>query len=68
MWLWPMPAKENMEAGCVQCHTADLTLEHAPVLNAGKETFRFRGCWGCHRYDGFEVEADKLGQVQKNGR
>jgi cytochrome c2 len=67
-WLWPMPFKENIEAGCVQCHTADLHVEHAPVLNHGKETFRFRGCWACHRYDGFESESDALVKVQKDIR
>lgn len=67
-WLWPMPAPENIEAGCVQCHTADLVIDHAPVLNQGRETFRIRGCWGCHRYDGFETEADALVQVQKSMR
>src|SRR6185436_11276166 len=36
-WLWPMPPRENIESGCVQCHLADLVLDHAPVLSAGKE-------------------------------
>jgi cytochrome c551/c552 len=67
-WLWPMPQKENIEAGCVQCHLADLVIDHAPVLNHGKETFRFRGCWSCHRYDGFETESDQLIKVQKDLR
>jgi mono/diheme cytochrome c family protein len=67
-WLWPMPRPENMEAGCVQCHTADLVLEHGDVVSAGKQRFRDRGCWGCHRYDGFEVESDQLTLVQKSLR
>jgi cytochrome c2 len=67
-WLWPMPPRENIEAGCVQCHQADLVLDHAPTLSAGKETFRFRGCWACHRYDGFEFESDRLTALQKDKR
>ncbi len=59
-WLWPLYAKENMQAGCNQCHTSDLILEHAEVLNAGKEVFRGKGCMGCHRYEGFDAEAEAL--------
>ena len=29
-------------------------------LNTGKEFFRNRGCIGCHRYEGFDVEAEAL--------
>ncbi|MEW5975267.1 MAG: c-type cytochrome [Acidobacteriota bacterium] len=59
-WLWPLYHKENMEAGCNQCHNSDLVLDHAEVLGAGKELFRSRGCMGCHRYEGFDNEADAL--------
>ena len=45
-WLWPMHDKENVDAGCVSCHTKDLVVEHGPTVNRGKETFRWRGCWG----------------------
>lgn len=67
-WLWPMPPRENIEAGCVQCHQADLVLDHAPTVSAGKEAFRFRGCWACHRYDGFEVETDQLAGINNDKR
>ncbi len=55
-WLWPMYESENTEAGCLQCHENSLYLPHADTLNAGKELFRHRGCWGCHPRDGFDVE------------
>lgn len=55
-WLWPMYDKENMEAGCLQCHESALVLDHAETLNAGKEIFRYRGCWGCHPREGFDTE------------
>jgi hypothetical protein len=43
-WLWPMYQKENVEAGCQQCHTRDLNLHQGKVLSEGKEIFRLRGC------------------------
>lgn len=59
-WLWPLYDRENAEAGCHQCHTTDLVLDNASVLNVGKEIFRGRGCVGCHRYEGFDTEAESL--------
>ena len=59
-WLWPLYSKKTAEAGCHQCHNADLYLDQANTLNAGKEFFRNRGCIGCHRYEGFDVEAEAL--------
>ncbi|MGH8631296.1 MAG: hypothetical protein ACREU7_11115, partial [Burkholderiales bacterium] len=59
-WLWPMFARENMEAGCQQCHAADMVIEQAEVLNAGKELYREKGCIGCHRYEGFDTETERL--------
>ncbi|MBI4458755.1 MAG: c-type cytochrome, partial [Acidobacteria bacterium] len=64
-WLWPLYAKENMEAGCQQCHTKDMYLEHASTLNEGKYLFDHRGCVGCHRYEGYDTEAEQLQQVQQ---
>ena len=32
-WLWPLFAKENAEAGCLQCHFNDRVLDYAPVLD-----------------------------------
>jgi hypothetical protein len=59
-WLWPLYGKANIEAGCQQCHANDLILEHANVLSEGKEHFRHRGCMGCHRFEGFDAEAEGL--------
>ncbi|NOX60232.1 MAG: cytochrome c [Planctomycetes bacterium] len=67
-WLWPMYDSENTEAGCLQCHEKSLYLEHADTLNAGKELFRFRGCWGCHPREGFDIEhAEQRRAVQAVG-
>ncbi|MFQ5739420.1 MAG: c-type cytochrome [Acidobacteriota bacterium] len=65
-WLWPLYARENFEAGCLQCHEADHRLEGAPTLNAGKTLFQNRGCQGCHPHQGFEREPRELRDVQKN--
>ena len=48
-WLWPLHAKENLEAGCQQCHSQEIVTEMAPTLDAGREVFRLRGCMACHR-------------------
>ena len=64
-WLWPLYAPENMEAGCVRCHGDAARLEMAPVLSAGREQFRWRGCWGCHPRQGFDQERLALRINQK---
>lgn len=64
-WLWPLPYKENIEAGCVQCHQTDQFLTQSTTLNQGREIFFERGCWGCHPYKGFNPEADELKSMQQ---
>ena len=59
-WLWPLYARENVQAGCQSCHARDMVLEHAEVLNRGKELYRLRGCIGCHRFEGFDDERERL--------
>ena len=65
-WLWPLFYRENTEAGCHQCHAKDLVLEHADVLNQGKSIFYNEGCVGCHRFEGFDTEAEALSQVHSS--
>jgi cytochrome c1 len=67
-WLWPMHPKENIEAGCQQCHVKEIVTENANNLNAGREIFRLRGCMGCHRYEGFDREADEMASVNQQIR
>ncbi|MEI9973263.1 MAG: cytochrome c [Ignavibacteriota bacterium] len=64
-WLWPLHHKENIEAGCQQCHVKEIVTEMADTLNAGREIFRLRGCTGCHRYEGFDREADEISSVNQ---
>ncbi|MBA3805645.1 MAG: c-type cytochrome, partial [Acidobacteria bacterium] len=59
-WMHSLFSKENTEAGCNQCHTADRVLQGAPRLTEGKDLFYERGCVGCHRYEGFDRESDAL--------
>ncbi len=63
-WLWPLWEKENIEAGCQQCHTRDLYLPDATTLNEGKFLYQHRGCVGCHRYEGYDTEGEQLLAVQ----
>lgn len=65
-WLWPLYYKENMEAGCNQCHNRDRVLQGAEVLNRGKDLFQVRGCAGCHRYEAFDREADALSNARQS--
>jgi cytochrome c551/c552 len=67
-WLWPLHHKENIEAGCQQCHVKEIVTEDANTLNAGREIFRLRGCMGCHRYEGFDREADEITSVNQQIR
>jgi cytochrome c551/c552 len=59
-WLYPLYYPENYNAGCQQCHSADMVTEHAPVLNEGKQLYRQKGCIGCHRFQGFDNQDEQL--------
>ena len=67
-WLWPLHHKENIEAGCQQCHAREVVTEMAGTLNEGREIFRLRGCMACHRYEGFDREADEISSVNQQIR
>jgi cytochrome c2 len=64
-WLWPMFEKENIEAGCQQCHSRDRVTQGADNLNLGRDLFSERGCMGCHRYEGFDRETDSLAATRQ---
>ena len=63
-WLWPLFPKNNVEAGCQTCHSADMKLVSGDVewqiIDEGKDLFRQRGCVGCHRYEGYDKEPEDL--------
>ncbi len=67
-WLWPLYTRANFDAGCQQCHVKEIVTEMADTLNAGRETFRRRGCMGCHRYEGFDREPDEMTAVTQQIR
>ena len=67
-WLWPLHHKENIEAGCQQCHAREIVTEMSDTLNQGREIFRLRGCMGCHRYEGFDREADEMSSINQQLR
>jgi cytochrome c2 len=66
-WLWPLYPKENSEAGCQSCHSADMVLASGDVqwqtINNGKDLFRQRGCMGCHRNEGYDKEPEDLNSI-----
>jgi cytochrome c2 len=62
-WLWPLFPRQNMEAGCQVCHSADMvvvTNEVGWIISEGKDLYRQRGCVGCHRYEGYDREPEDL--------
>ncbi|HLE62409.1 MAG TPA: hypothetical protein VI750_04675, partial [Pyrinomonadaceae bacterium] len=63
-WLWPLFEKENIDAGCQQCHARDRVTLGADTLNLGRDLFSERGCMGCHRYEGFDRETDSLASTR----
>ena len=65
-WLWPLFEKENIEAGCQQCHAKDRVTQGAETLNMGRDLFSERGCVGCHRYEGFDRETDSLSAARQS--
>ncbi len=56
---WPMYPDGMDEAGCVDCHRSQINLDHSKVFVKGKELFRSKGCWGCHKYQGFATWEDE---------
>jgi cytochrome c551/c552 len=66
-WLWPLYPKENAQAGCQNCHAADMVLASGDIqfetINSGKDLFRQRGCMGCHRYEGYDKEPEDLNAI-----
>ena len=68
-WLWPLFPKENVQAGCQNCHAADMVLVSGDtewkVIDQGKDLFRQRGCVGCHRYEGYDKEPEDLNNVSQ---
>ena len=65
-WLWPLFERENIEAGCQQCHAKDRVTQGAETLNLGRDLFYQRGCVGCHRYEGFDQETDALSGTRQS--
>ncbi len=64
-WLWPLYHQGGYEAGCQQCHAADMVVDHASVLSTGKDLFQWRGCVGCHRFQGYDTEPEDLLATEK---
>ncbi|HTU41543.1 MAG TPA: hypothetical protein VMF10_07525, partial [Candidatus Aquilonibacter sp.] len=68
-WLWPLFPKENAQAGCQNCHAADMVLVSGDMqwltINNGKDLFRQKGCMGCHRFEGYDKEPEELNSVSQ---
>lgn len=64
--LWQLFKDGYYEAGCQMCHNKEIEIQGAPQLQAARDLFMRNGCWGCHKYEGFEPQADERMQVGKN--
>ncbi len=71
-WLWPMFPKQNVQAGCQNCHAADMVLVSGDtewkVIDEGKDLFRQRGCMGCHRHEGYDREPEELNAIAQQSK
>ncbi len=67
-WLLPLHPKENLEAGCLQCHRDDRVLPMGERITAGRDSFHQNGCWGCHKYDGFDPEPEAMTALENRLR
>ena len=68
-WLWPLFPRQNVQAGCQNCHAADMVLASGgtewTVIDEGKDLFRQKGCMGCHRYEGYDREPEQLNSINQ---
>lgn len=64
--LWQLFKDGYYEAGCQMCHNKEIEIEGAPQLQAARDLFLRNGCWGCHKYDGFEPQSDERMQISKD--
>ncbi len=66
-WLWPLFPRQNVQAGCQNCHAADMVLASGgtewKIIDEGKDLFRQKGCMGCHRYEGYDREPEQLNAI-----
>ena len=67
-WLWPMYQPENVEAGCQQCHAKEIVTVGGETLNKGRELYMNKGCWGCHKFEGFDAESEELTGARQDMR
>lgn len=67
-WLYPMFYEENFEAGCQKCHSKEIVTVGGETLNKGRELYMNKGCWGCHRFEGYDAEAEELTAVRQRMR
>lgn len=78
-WTFPMLPKRHIEASCAQCHRDPATtapadafakeIPSAPKWNRGQRLVEEKGCFGCHKLDGYSVPGlDKwLAEVREPG-
>ena len=67
-WLWPLYFPENVEAGCHQCHAREVVTVGGETLNKGRELYMNKGCWSCHRFEGFDAESEELALARQDMR
>ncbi len=67
-WLWPLYYPENVEAGCHQCHAREIVTPGGETLTLGRELYMNKGCWGCHRFEGYDAESEELTNVRQEMR
>ena len=64
-WTFPMLPMKHVEASCAKCHRDPAAtkpadsfakeIPQAPVWNRGQRLVEEKGCFGCHKIDGYAV-------------
>jgi len=45
----PMYPRQNFEAGCIKCHSGQVTIEQGPAITRGAAMVELYGCHACHK-------------------
>ena len=54
VWDYPMLPSGMAEASCAKCHTEEVHVPEADVLNLAYGLYERAGCYACHKTIGFE--------------
>ncbi|MCZ6690150.1 MAG: c-type cytochrome [Planctomycetota bacterium] len=54
LWERRMLPTTHIHSSCLKCHQQEREIRGADDFNRGREIFRWAGCFGCHKTEGYE--------------